>query len=201
MSCILYYSNFCEPSKKLLQTISKTQNLNDIHFVCIDKRIKDNNGKVFIILQNEQKLLMPESVSRVPALLLLKENYRVIYGDEIYKYFRPQVVQQVQQATKNNMEPINFQDGFSSFGGFSSSGIVSDNFSFLDQSDTDLSVKGDGGLRQIHNYVTLNDSMNLTMKLPQDDFDYKNDKLKEGEMSVESLQRRREEELSNINYR
>ena len=110
MSCILYYSNFCEPSKKLLQTISKTQNVNNIHFVCIDKRIKDNNGKVFIILQNEQKLLMPESVSRVPALLLLKENYRVIYGDEIYKYFRPQVVQQVQQATKNNMEPVNFQD-------------------------------------------------------------------------------------------
>jgi hypothetical protein len=201
MSCILYYSNFCEPSKKLLQTISKTQNVNNIHFVCIDKRIKDNNGKVFIILQNEQKLLMPESVSRVPALLLLKENYKVIYGDEIYKYFRPQVVQQVQQATKNNMEPNNFQDGFSSFGGFSGCGIISDNFSFLDQSDTELSVKGDGGLRQIHNYVTLNDSMNLTMKLPQDDFDYKNDKLKEGEMSVESLQRRREEELSNINYR
>jgi len=201
MSCILYYSNFCEPSKKLLQTITKTQNVNNIHFVCIDKRIKDSNGKIFIILQNEQKLLMPESVSRVPALLLLKENYRVIYGDDIYKYFKPQVTQQVQQATKNNMEPVNFQDGFSAFGGFSGCGIVSDNFSFLDQSDTELSVKGDGGLRQMHNYVTLNDSMNLNMKLPQDDFDYKNDKLKEGEMSVESLQRRREEELSNISYR
>jgi hypothetical protein len=201
MSCILYYSNFCEPSKKLLQTISKTQNVNNIHFVCIDKRIKDNNGKIFIILQNEQKLLMPENVTRVPALLLLQENYRVIYGDEIYKYFRPQVIQQVQQATKNNMEPTNFQDGFSSFGGFGGGGIVSDNFSFLDQSDTELGVKGDGGLRQMHNYVTLNDSMNLTMKLPQDDFDYKNEKLKEGEMSVESLQRRREEELSNITYK
>lgn len=201
MSCILYYSNFCEPSKKLLQTVSKTQNVNNIHFVCIDKRIKDNNGKVFIILQNEQKLLMPESVSRVPALLLLKENYKVIYGDDIYRYLKPQVTQQIQQATKNNMEPVNFQDGFGSFGGFSSGGIVSDMFSFLDQSDSELSVKGDGGLRQIHNYVTLNESMNTNMNLPQDDFDYKNDKLKEGEMSVESLQRRREEELSNINYK
>jgi hypothetical protein len=99
------------------------------------------------------------------------------------------------------MEPINYQDGFGAFGGFSNGGIVSDNFSFLDQSDTELSVKGNGGLRQMHNYVTLNDSMNLTMKLPQDDYDYKNDKLKEGEMSVESLQRRREEELTNITYR
>jgi hypothetical protein len=201
MSCILYYSNFCEPSKKLLQTISKTQNVNNIHFVCIDKRVKDSNGKIFIILQNEQKLLMPESVSRVPALLLLKENYRVIYGDEIYRYLKPQVTQQIQQATKNNMEPVTFQDGFGAFGGFSGCGIVSDNFSFLDQSDTELSVKGNGGLRQMHNYVTLNDSMNLSMKLPQDDFDYKNNKLKEGEMSVESLQRRREEELSNISYK
>ena len=203
MSCILYYSNFCEPSKKLLQTVSKTQNVNNIHFVCIDKRVKDSNGKVFIILPTGQKLIMPENVTRVPALLLLNQNYKVIYGDDIYKNLKPQVTQEIKQATKNNMEPMNYQDGFGSFGAFGgfSGGIVSDNFSFLDQSDTELSVKGDGGLRQMHNYVTLNDSMNLTMKLPQDDVDYKTDKLKEGEMSVEALQRRRDEELSNINYK
>lgn len=200
MSCILYYSNFCEPSKKLLQTVSKTQNVNNIHFVCIDKRVKDANGKIYIILQTGQKLLMPENVTRVPALLLLNQNYKVIYGDDIYKHLKPQVQQQIKQATKNNMEPQNFQDGFGAFGGFSG-GIASDNFSFLDQSDSELSVKGEGGLRQIHNYVTLNDSMNLTMKLPQDDFEYNSDKLKEGEMSVEALQRRREEDLSNINYK
>jgi hypothetical protein len=200
MSCILYYSNFCEPSKKLLQTVSKTQNVNNIHFVCIDKRIKDTDCKIYIILQTGQKLLMPENVTRVPALLLLNQNYKVIYGDDIYKHLKPQVTQQIQQATKNNMEPINHQDGFSSFSGFSG-GIVSDCYSFLDQSDNELSVKGDGGLRQIHNYVSLNDSMNLSMKLPQDEFDYKTDKLKEGETSVESLQRRREEELTNINYK
>jgi len=199
MSCILYYSNFCEPSKKLLQTVSKTQNVNNIHFVCIDKRVKDTNGKVFIVLQTGQKLLMPENVTRVPALLLLNQNYKVIYGDDIYKHLRPQVTQEIKQATKNNMEPINFQDGFDTFGGFSG-GIVSDNFSFLDQTDNELSVKGNGGLRQIHNYVTLNDSINLTINSPQDDFEYKTDKLKEGETSVEALQRRREEELSNISY-
>jgi hypothetical protein len=200
MSSILYYSNFCEPSKKLLQTVTKTQNTNNIHFICIDKRVKDSNGQIFIVLQNGQKILMPETVTRVPALLLLNQNYKVIYGDDIYKHLKPQEMQQVKQATKNNMEPINYQDGFSSFGGFSG-GIVSDNYSFLDQDDSDLSVKGNGGLRQIHNYVTLNDSMNLTMKLPQDEVEYKTDKLKEGEMSVEALQRRREEELSNISYK
>jgi hypothetical protein len=201
MSSILYYSNFCEPSKKLLQAVTKTQNPKDIHFICIDKRVKDSNGKIFIILQNEQKIIMPESVTRVPALLLLNQNYKVIYGDDIYKHLKPQTQQQVQQATKNNMEPNNFQDSFGSFGGFGGGGIVSDNYSFLDQDDSELSVKGNGGLRQIHNYVTLNDSMNLSMKLPQDDNEYKTDKMKEGEMSVEALQRRREEELSNISYK
>lgn len=199
MSCILYYSNFCEPSKKLLQTISKTGNSDNIHFICIDKRVKESNGKLFIVLQTGQKILMPENVTRVPALLLLNQNYKVIYGDDIYKHLRPQVTQQIQQATKNNMEPVTYQDGFGSFSGFSG-GIVSDNYSFLDQSDSELSVKGEGGLRQMHNYVTLNESMNLSMKLPDDDFEYNTNKLKEGETSVESLQRRRDEELANIKY-
>ena len=199
MSCILYYSNFCEPSKKLLQTVSKTQNVNNIHFVCIDKRVKDSSGKVFIVLQTGQQLLMPESVTRVPALLLLNQNYKVIYGDDIYKHLRPQVNQEIKQATRNNMEPITHQDGFSSFGGFSG-GIVSDNYSFLDQNDNELSVKGDGGLRQMHSYVTLSESNNLSMSLPKDDFEY-NNKLKEGETSMEALQRRRDEELNNISYK
>jgi len=200
MSSILYYSNYCEPSKKLLQTITKTQNAKDIHFICIDKRTKDPSGKTYIILENSQKIIMPENVTRVPALLLLNQNYKVIYGDEIYQHLKPQVTQEIKQATKNNMEPINFQDGFSAFSGFGG-GIVSDNYSFLDQSDNELSVKGNGGLRQMHNYVSLNDSMNLNMHLPKDDHDYKSDKLKEGEMSVESLQRKRAQEIANINYR
>ena len=201
MSCILYYSNFCEPSQKLLKTITKIQNTNNIHFICIDKRVKESDGKVFIVLQTGQKILMPDNVTRVPALLLLNQNYKVIYGDDIYKHLSPQVTQQVQQATRNNMEPINYQDGFSTFSGFGGGSVVSDNYSFLDQSDTELSVKGEGGVRQMHNYVSLNESMNSNMKLPQDECDYKTDKIKEGEMSVEALQRRRDEELSNINYR
>ena len=201
MSCILYYSNYCEPSKKLLQTVTKTQNTKDIHFICIDKRVKDNNGTTFIVLQNGQKIVMPTNVTKVPALLLLKQDYKVIYGDDIYKYFKPQQQQQVQQATKNNMEPVTFQDGFGAFGGFGGGGIVSDHFSFLDQSDTEMSVKGEGGIRQMHNYVSLNDSMSLSMKLPQDDTEYKTDKLKEGETSVEALQRKREQDIANISYR
>ena len=98
------------------------------------------------------------------------------------------------------MEPVNYQDGFGTFSGFGG-GIVSDNYSFLDQSDTELSVKGEGVLRQMHNYVSLQDSMNLSMKLPQDETDYKGDKMKEGETSVEALQRKRDADLASINYK
>ena len=194
MSSILYYSNFCNPSKKLLQTIGKTQNTNEMHFICIDKRIKDNSGKVFIVLQNGQKIVMPANVTQVPALLLLNQNYKVIYGDEIYKYLRPQNNIQLKQATQNNMEPQSNND-FGAFGGFSG-GIVSDHYSFLDQNDTELSVKGNGGLRQMHNYVNINDSGNF-INTPQMDEGNTN-KIKEGELSIEALQRRRAEELSNI---
>jgi hypothetical protein len=198
MSSILYYSNFCEPSKKLLQTVTKTQNVKDIHFICIDKRVKDESGKTHIILQNGQKIIMPENVVRVPALLLLNQNYKVIYGDDIYTHLKPQKMAEIKVATKNNMEPVNFQDGFGAFSGFGG-GVVSDNYSFLDQSDTELSVKGDGGMRQMHYYVSLNDAAsNSQMNLPQDDHAYKSGKMKEGETSVESLQRRREQELTNL---
>jgi hypothetical protein len=36
------------------------------------------------------------------------------------------------------------------------------------------------------------------MQLPQDDTEYKTDKMKDSEMSIEALQRKREQELSNI---
>ena len=199
MSSILYYSNFCDHSKKLLQVVSKTQTSKDIHFICIDKRVKDANGKIFIILQNEQKIVMPENVSKVPALLLLNDNYKVLYGDDIYKRLKPQVKQDVIQATKNNMEPSAF--AFDNFGGGGGAGISSDAYSFLDQSDDELSVKGNGGMRQMHSYVTLNDSMALTMHLPTDEADYKESKVKEGETSMEALQRSREQDISSISYK
>ena len=61
MSCILYYSKYCEVCKKYLQILSKTPQ-NDIHFICIDKRVKEAN-KTFIILENGQKIVLPENIS------------------------------------------------------------------------------------------------------------------------------------------
>ena len=88
MSSILYYSNFCDHSKKLLQTLSKTQVSKDVHFICIDKRVKESDGKLYIVLENGQKIVMPENVTKVPALLLLTQNYTVLYGDSILEHLR-----------------------------------------------------------------------------------------------------------------
>ena len=190
MSTILYYSNFCEHSKKLLQTISKLGDSSNIHFICIDRREKDHNNKIFIILENGQKMIMPENVNRVPALLLLTQNYKVLYGSDIINYLKPAQQVQVKQATQNNMEPMAF-----SFGGGGFGDVVSDNYSFLDQDHESLSARGNGGMRQMHNYVDLNysDSMNTHA----DEHDYKSNKIPES-MTVEQLQQQREADITKI---
>jgi hypothetical protein len=156
MSSILYYSKYCEVSKNFLQILSKSSYQKDIHFICIDKRIKDANNKTYIILDNGQKIILPENITRVPALLLLNNNYKILYGNQILEYFKPRQELEVKTATKNNMEPLAFS--LNSSGGFGD--IVSDQYSFLDQEPEDLEAKGNGGMRQMHNYVDLNTAFN-----------------------------------------
>ena len=59
----------------------------------------------------------------------------------------------------------------------------------------ELEAKGNGGLRQMHNYVSLNYSDK--MSTPTDEHDYKQSKMPE-EMTIEKLQKIREQEFSNI---
>ena len=156
MSSILYYSKYCEVSKKYLQQLSKSNVQKDVHFICIDKRVKDSNNKTYIILENGQKIILPDNVTRVPALLLLNQGYQVLYGDQILQHLKPKQEVEVRQATQNNMEPMAFSLG----GGGGFGDIVSDQYSFLDQNAEDLEAKGNGGMRQMHNYVDLNTAFN-----------------------------------------
>jgi len=194
MSSILYYSNYCEHSKKLLQTISKSNNVQKtMHFICIDKRERDANNKVFIVLENGQKIIMPENINRVPALLLLDQGYNVLYGESILEHLKPKQLADVKKATKNNMEPMAF--AFGGGGGFND--IISDHYSFLDQDNDSLKATGDGGMRQMHNYVDLNFVDNCNISTPADDHDYKASKMPEG-LTVEKLQEQRNSELQKI---
>lgn len=146
---------------------------------------------MYIILENGQKIIMPENVTRVPALLLLNQGFNVLYGEAILQHLKPKQEVEVRQATKNNMEPSAFSFG----GGFSD--IVSDQYSFLDQDTESLKATGNGGMRQMHNYVDLNYVDNANINTPADDHDYKASKIPEG-LTVEKLQMQRESELQKI---
>jgi len=140
-------------------------------------------------------MVMPDNITRVPAMLLLNKGYQVLYGEAILDHFRPQEVTRTQVATQNNMEPMAFSFGaFSGYGG----GIASDNFSFVDLDADSLGTKGGGGLSQMHSYVSVNDNGMFTKGAEESSFA---GKLKEGDIKMEDLQKKRDSELANINYR
>ena len=185
MSMILYYSNFCDKCKTLLQNISKSSVKKDMHFVCIDKRVKRENGATYIILENAQEILLPPTVNKVPALLLLNRGHQVLFGVDINKYIEPAHVVSQNVATKNNGEPLAFS--ISNSLGY---GVASDNYSFLDQESSELTAKGNGGLRQKHHYATINDSD--CIETPPDN--YSADTI--GNVSMEQLQQKRNNDIA-----
>ena len=182
MSAICYYSNFCEPCKKLLQLIARTKLNQEIHFICIDTRMKDAKGQTVLIVQN-QKLLLPPSVVRVPALLILESN-KVLFEDDIYKYLKPKEDTLTHVATAGQMEPESYSSQMMS--------SMSDSYSFWDQEASDLTTKGDGGMRQMHNYVTVDQS--FTIPTPPET--YEPDKIgKGGSKSLEEYKKERENSI------
>ena len=189
MSSIIYYSTYCDKSKAVLTALSKSQVSNDIHFLCIDRRVKSTTGAVHILTETGEKVLLPPQVNRVPALLLLNKGHLVLYGDQILQHFQPKNVALNDQATGFNGEPNAFALGRESMG--SGFGVASDNYSFLDQSADELSAKGNGGMRQLYNYATVD----LVDKIDTPPDTYSPDKV--GSVSMEQLQQKRQSEIQN----
>ncbi len=185
MSTILYYSNYCNNCKQLLHIIARWGNIkDDIHFINIDKRVSKPNGTINVILENGQEILLPPTITKVPALLLLNKGHQVLFGGDINKHLEPKQIAAAQVATQNNGEPMAFTLG-GAFGGF---GVVSDNFSFLDQDSESLAAKGTGGLRQQHHYATMD--YNCDIQTPPDN--WAPDKV--GNVTLEQLEQKRQQE-------
>jgi hypothetical protein len=189
MSCIIYYSNHCDKSKAVLTALSKSRLQDDIHFLCIDKRVKSGTGAWHIITETGEKVLLPPQVNRVPALLLLNKGHQVLYGEQILQHFQPKNAALNDVATGFNGEPNAFALGRESMGG--GFGVASDNYSFLDQSADELSAKGNGGMRQLYNYATID----LVDKIETPPDTYSPDKV--GSVSLEQLQNKRSLEITN----
>ena len=186
MSSILYYSNFCEPSKKLLFELSRSKIKEDIHFVCIDNREKGPENATHILLSNGQKLLLPPQVVKVPALLLLFRGHQVLFGKEIYTHLKEKMDHVKTVATQNNQEPLAFSI-------YEMGNTLSDNYSYLDLNSDDLSAKGNGGLRILHNYVTLD----ATCPIETPPESYVPDKI--GNVDLGKIQMKRNQDIEKYN--
>jgi hypothetical protein len=185
---ILYYSNYCKHSQRLVQTLVKGNLSNKISFICIDKRVRDpKNNQQYIVLENGSKVVMPPNIHSVPALLLIKQNYRLLMGDEIIQHLHPQIKQLNEVATNYNGEPISYTLGGSSGG----SNIMSEQYTYYNMTPDELSAKGKGTNRQMYNYVSASDDIKL-INTPPDN--YRPDKLSNN-VTIESLQQQRLNEI------
>ena len=188
MSSILYYSNYCNNCKELLQKLAHSSIKDDIHFICIDKRVKKTNGTTNVVLENGQELLLPHTITKVPALMLLNRGNKVLFGEEIRSHIQPQEIERNNVSTNNNGEPMAFSLMDSSTSGF---GVASDNYSFLDQNPDELSAQGAGGMRQQHHYADITGS--YVIETPPDTYTPNT----VGEVSMEKLQSEREHDIKN----
>ena len=83
----LYYSNFCKHSQRVLQFLVKGNLTGKINFLCIDNRERGDDSQMYIILEDGKRVIMPPNVQSVPSLLLVRQGYRVILGDDIIAHY------------------------------------------------------------------------------------------------------------------
>lgn len=187
MSSVLYYSNYCQHSQELLRIIRSSPVQNEMHFVCVDNRVRGPDGATYVVLPNgETKVLLPPTVSKVPALLLLDRGHHVLFGKDIVNHLNPKIETQKQAAVPAQAggEPMAF-----ALGGASGFGVASDTYSFLDQSADEMSAKGQGGMRQSHHYVGVDQIDAITT--PPDN--YEPDTI--GQVSLEQLRQQRDQDV------
>ena len=104
----IYYSNFCQHSKQVINYIAKNSLTSTLSCICIDKRKRNNQNHIIITLENGKELLLPPSICDVPSLLCKSKNYTLISGsNSILEHFN-NVYGNIIQSTivKQNGEPI-----------------------------------------------------------------------------------------------
>ena len=153
---VLYYSNNCKYSQKLLAHLAKIGVLDKYNFVCIDRRTVDpNTRQITITLDRGVKTTLPPNISRVPTLLLVNQKFTAVIGDDIYTYIDGKHKPDPNNmAVANGGEPIGFIISPSS-GGVN---IVSETYTMYNAPPEELSTKGNGGTRQMYNYVSANEN-------------------------------------------
>ena len=97
MSCILYYSNYCDKCKNILRLVGKSELKDDIHFICIDKRFRNpQNGGTYVILENQQK--MWDSYQKIDQPKNL--NIKLFPHQLVSVYYMEMIEKYINKATK-----------------------------------------------------------------------------------------------------
>lgn len=185
---ILYYSNYCQHSSKIIQLLAKNGLSDKINCICIDKRKRDpKTGQMTILLDDGRQTILPPNVHSVPALLMIKQNYRVIIGEEIQTYLEPFIQANVDASVGYQGEP----SGYSMIPSKGGVNIVSEQYTFYNANPEELLAKGTGRNRQMYNYVSVNDN-NLKINTPPDT--YRPDKVSK-DITPELIQKKRNEDI------
>jgi hypothetical protein len=174
----LYFSKYCKHSSKLLEDLNQLGMSKKFNYISIDKRFVKQNV-TYVLNPDGTSFPLPPMITRVPVLLL-KPNHEILLGDQILEYVKPQIKNIEEEKTMLFNEPNPYM-----FTGDRGGNVVSDEFSFLDSSVSELSAQGNGGMRQTYNYATLDgNSESIPIKFDPD----KQPKLN---MTLEQLEQQR----------
>jgi hypothetical protein len=185
----LYYSNFCKHSQQVLQFLVKGNLTDQLNFICIDKRVVDpKDRQTYIVMENGKRTPMPPNIQRVPTLLITREKYRPVLGEDIIKYFHPAVEKKMQSIPNYQGEPVGIGDSFTFSG---SSGVLSEPYTLYNLTPDELSAKGEGARRPMYHYVSANYGA-LTIPTPPET--YQPDKIG-GNITVDKLQQQRMDDV------
>lgn len=182
MNSVFFYSNYCKHCEKILSEIIKHPLRNDLHYICIDKRRTNDEGITNIILENGTEMEMPNTLKMVPTLLLINRGNKILEGSDIMLYLNQQIGETKNETNEPDCFSISCGSGF---------GVQSDNYSFYDMDAEDLSAKGSGGVRQMHNYCTPMNEDNI--ETPPDN--YVPDKIGTNGVDMDKIIQDRQKEI------
>ncbi len=180
----LYYSQYCKYSSSILQELNKAGLQQTFNYICIDKRFVKNNV-TYIMLPNGQHFPLPPMINRVPVLLL-KPKFEILSGNQILDFIKPQAKTIKEEKTMLYEEPNPFDLSRDTL---RSSGVASDNYSFLDMVPEELAPEGNGGMRQMYSYATVEGGPTITTPLME------GDKKSKMSYSMEDIEKMRNQEF------
>lgn len=178
---VLYYSTLCPNCKIVLQHIVKNGLAEKLNCISVDKRKRDpQTGQTVLQLANGKQVLLPPTIHSVPAMLLVKEGYRAIFGQDVLTHLGGNNTQSPLQNRSN--EPTGM-----ALNSLSSGNVVSEQFTSYDMTPHELSSKGVGGRRDLHGYVSAETP---TFSIQTPDETWRADKVPDS-LTIEEIEKRR----------